>query len=367
MRAKWIWWGIVLLLVVALGGLVIYRIQGQPISDTVNAGAQTVKTAVVEKSPQQNIMQITGTVDAVEKDLISARVAGIVESLQADNGELIEAGQTLVQIDGQAYQRLVTINTATLTQAQAKLNSTRSTFKRTQQLHEAGAVSDQDYENMQAALTAAEADVTSAQAALDNAQKDLSYTRVASPRSGLVVNRNVLRGQMVAQGTPLMEVHNLTEVKVIVSISQSELGNIKLGQSAEITVDAFGNQIFNGTLTSINQAVSPQARAFMVEIKTANPDHLLRAGMFANVKIYTGEETTILSIPESALTSKQEQFYVFIPEGNVVKMVAVEIGQIYDGRVEIKQGLIEGQTVINSNVNKLKTGDRIQIATEQGV
>ncbi|NLV20410.1 MAG: efflux RND transporter periplasmic adaptor subunit [Syntrophomonadaceae bacterium] len=367
MQSKWKWWLLRLILVLALGALIINRIQGQPEFDTANAGVQAVKTAVAEKSQRQNILQITGTVDAAEKDLITARVAGIVESLNVDNGELVGAGQTLLQIDDQAYQSLVTINEATLTQAQTKLNSTRTTFDRMKQLHEAGAVSDQDFENTQAALTAAEADVSAARAALGNAQNDLSYTRVVSPISGLVVNRNVIRGQMVAQGTPLMEVHNLAEVNVIVSIGQSELGNIKLGQPAEITVDAFNDQVFKGTLTSVNQAASPQARVFLAKIKTSNPDGLLRAGMFASVKIYTGEELTVLSVPEEALTSKQGKFYVFVPQGDVVKMAAVEIGQIYDGRVEIKQGLAEGQVVISSNVNKLKEGDRIQIVTEQGV
>ncbi|MGI6434830.1 MAG: efflux RND transporter periplasmic adaptor subunit [Syntrophomonadaceae bacterium] len=367
MRSKWKLWLLVLVLVLALGGLIINRIQGQPEAESVNAGVQAVETAAVEKATRQNILQVTGTVDAVEKTLITARVAGIVESLPVDNGARIQAGQTLVQIDDQAYRSLVTINEAALTQAQTKLNSTRASYERLKQLHEAGAVSDQDFEDIQAALTAAEADVSAAGAALSNAQKDLGYTRVSSPISGLVANRAIARGQMVAQGTPLMEVHNLSEVYVIVPIGQSELSNLKPGLPAEVTVDAFADRIFKGSLTSINPAANPQARVFQSKIKVPNPDGLLRAGMFANVKIHTGAAATVLSVPEEALTSKQGQFYVFVPQGDVVKMVAVEIGEVFAGRVEIKQGLAEGQVVISSNVNKLKEDDRIQIVTEQGV
>ncbi len=367
MRSKWKLWLLLLVLFLGLGGLVITKLQSQPELKSANAGVQAVETALAEVSERQNVLQFTGTIDAVEKNLISARVAGIVENMPVDNGDPIKAGQTLLQIDDQPYQNLLTINSSTLTQAQAKLNSTRLSHDRLKQLYEAGALSDQDYEDIQTALTAAEADVSAANAALNNAQKDLAHTKVSSPINGLIANRAVIRGQMVAQGTPLMEVHNLSEVFVIISVGQSELGDIKEGLPAEVLVDAFADRIFKGSLTSINPAADPQSRVFLAKIRTPNPDGLLRSGMFARVKIHIGEAKAVLSIPEEAITSKQEEFYVFVPQGDTAKMLPVKIGQIFDGRVEIREGLTEGQTVICSNVNKLKEGDRIQIVAEQGV
>lgn len=367
MRSKWKLWLPVLVLVLVFGGLIINRIQGQPEALRANAGVQAVKTAVVEESSRQDVLEVTGTIDAVEKDLITARVAGIVEGLPVDNGAWVKAGQTLLQIDDEAYKSLVIVNEAVLTKAQVQLENTKKSHERLQQLHDAGAVSDEDLENIKAALRVAEADVSAASTALSNAQRDVGYTRVSSPISGLVANRNVVRGQMVAQGTPLMEVHNLAEVFLIVSIGQSELAQIKPGLTAEVTVDAFADSRFTGILTSVNPAASPQARVFYAKIKVLNPDGLLRSGMFASAKIQTGEEKTVLSIPEGAITSKQGQFYVFIPQEDVVEMVPVEIGEIFGGKVEIKKGLAEGQVIINSNINKLKEGDRIQIVTEQGV
>lgn len=367
MRSKWKIGIVVLILVLALGGLILNRIMAQPVTKGVNEGVQTVKTAVAESTPRQNTLQITGTVDAVDRALISARVAGIIESLSADNGDWIQAGQVLVQIDSLPYQSLVEVNEAALIQTQAQLNSTQSALDRMKPLYEAGAVSQQDYENNLAALTAAEADVAKATTAVNNAHRDLGYTQVTSPISGLIANRNIVRGQMVGQGTPLMEVQDLSQVCIYVAIGQSELGNIKPGLDAEVKVDAFANRVFPGTVTSVNPVADPQGRVFMTKITVANPEDLLRAGMFASVKIMTGEETAVLSIPQAALTSKQKQFYVFVPEGDVVKMVPVEIGEVYDGRVQIMSGLTEGQAVITTNINKLKEDDRIQIVTGQGV
>lgn len=367
MRKKWKLWLLALVLVLALGGFIINRIQGQTGAESVNAGVQAVTTAAVKNEIRQDLLEVTGTVDAVEKTLVTARIAGVVEGLPVDNGARVQAGQLLAQIDAQPYQSLVTVNEAALSKAQTQLRNTRASYERLRQLHEAGAVSEQDFDNIQAALEVAEADVAAAAAALSNAERDLGNARVSSPIGGLIANRAVVRGQMVSQGMPLMEVHDLSQVYVVVFIGQNELGRIKPGTPAEVTVDAFADRIFKGSLISVNPAVNPQARVFQCKIKADNPDGLLRAGMFARVRIQTGEPETVLSVPEEVLTSRQEQFYVFVPQGDVAQMVPVEIGEVFAGRVEIRQGLTEGQVVINSNINKLKAGDRIQIVTEQGV
>lgn len=367
MRSKWKIWIPVLIVVLALGGFIINKIQAQPAAEKASRGVQAVRSAAAEKTKSQKILQVTGTIDAADRELITARVGGIVESLHVDNGDLVKAGQTLIQIESQGYESLVAVNESALTKAEVQLNSTRTVFERMEKLHEIGAVAEQDFENTRAAYIAAQADVSAASIALDNARRDLGHTRVSAPINGLAANRNVIRGQMVAPGTPLMEVQDLAEVFIYISIGQDDVGSIKTGMTAEVTVDAFPGHIFEGVLTSINPAANPQGRVFTAKVTAANPDDLLRAGMFANVKIHTGAELAILSVPEEALTTKQEQFYVFVPQGDAVKMIPVEIGQVYDGRVEITQGLTEGQVVITSNINKLKENDRIQIVAEQGV
>ncbi len=365
--SKWKLWLILLVVILTLGGLIVKQMQDQSSLQQADAGVQSVRTAQAEMVTRQSNLNVSGTIDAVEKVLVSARVAGVVEALHVDDGDSIRAGQTLVQIDDQPYANLVETGKAALRQAQTKLESTRSTYDRLKQLHQAGAASDKDLEDIQAAVTVAEADVSQAQAQLNSYQTDLGNTRVASPISGLVANRNVYRGQMVSPGTPLMEVQNLAEVYVITSVGQSDLRQIKTGMEADVTVDAYPGQTFKGVLTSVNPAANPQARVFQCKIKVPNPDGLLRSGMFASAVLHTGEAINVLSIPEAALTSKQGQFYVFVPQDKVAKLVRVEIGAIFDGQLEIKQGLAEGQTVIISNVNKLKENDLIQIIPEQGV
>lgn len=367
MKRQWKLWLVPLAILLVLGAFKINAMKPQQEDQAGSAAIQAVKTTRTQKITRQEALPGNGTVDPVQKAVITARVAGIVEALQVDNGTGIQAGQTLVQIDDAPYASLVTVCQAALTQAQTKLSNTRSTYNRLQQLHQGGAVSDKDFEDIRAALTVAEADVSSALSALSNAERDQGYTRVSSPIGGLVANRNVVLGQMVAQGTPLMEVQDLSEVFVLVKLGQNEVGKIRAGQTAEITVDAYPDQEFNGVVSVINPAADPEARAFVVKVRVPNPEGQLKSGMFAKVTIFTAEAHTILAVPQEALTSKQGQFYVFVPEGDLAKIRTVTIGEAMDGWVEVRGGLEEGQDVISTNVNKLKEDDHIQVTTGQEV
>ena len=178
--SKWKLWLILLVVILTLGGLIVKQMQDQSSLQQADAGVQSVRTAQAEMVTRQSNLNVSGTIDAVEKVLVSARVAGVVEALHVDDGDSIRAGQTLVQIDDQPYANLVEAGKAALRQAQTKLESTRSTYDRLKQLHQAGAASDKDLEDIQAAVTVAEADVSQAQAQLNSYQTDLGNTRVAS-------------------------------------------------------------------------------------------------------------------------------------------------------------------------------------------
>lgn len=367
MKRHWKRWLVPLAILLVLGAYKISAMKPEKEDQAGSAAIQAVRTTKAQKITRQEALSGSGTVDPVQKAVITARVAGIVETLQVDNGTGIQAGQTLVQIDEAPYASLVTICQAALTQAQTKLSNTRATYNRLQQLHQGGAVSDKDFEDIQAALAVAEADVSSARTALSNAERDQGYSRVSSPISGLVANRNVILGQMVAQGTPLMEVQDLSEVFVLMNVGQNEVGKIKAGQTADITVDAYPDQAFHGVVAVINPAADPEARAFVIKVRVPNPEGQLKSGMFAKVAVFTAEAHTILAVPQEALTSKQGQFYVFVPEGDLARIKAVTIGEALDGWVEVRGGLEEGQDVISTNVNKLKEDDHIQVTTGQEV
>lgn len=362
MKSKWKLWLIPVVVVLAFGVLKGGSLWGKT-ETPQEIPVQTVATQAAAKVKVDNVLPLTGSMEAFNQAVISAKVAGRVSKVAAENGDKIAAGQPLVVLETQDYVNALAASQAVLKKADTALTTARADFRRYQELHKQGAISQKEFEMADAALKMAEADAGSAAAAVATAQEALQNATITSPIGGLVANRDVKTGQMVSpQGTPLMTVEDISSVYVVVNIEQKDLGKVKPGMEADVTVEAYGDKKFSGIVEVINPVANKGARVFETKIKVKNKEQLLKPGMFAKVQIKTGEAVDTLTIPQGALTTKQGMYFVFIPEGDKVKRVEVEIGQIIDQSVEIKKGLSEGQQVVITNVNKLKDQDTVKIA-----
>lgn len=364
MQSKWKLWLIPLAIILAFGLFRGGDIWGK--GETSKAKPmQTVSTRAVTKTRVENTLLLTGSIEAINEAIISAKVSmgGRVSSILVENGDQVSAGQSLVVLDSQDYLNRLTAAEAALKIAEANLSTAQADYQRYQELYQQGAISAKEFEAMEAAYAIAEAQVSSAAATVATQQEDLKNTTITAPISGLVANRNVKTGQMVSpQSGPLMTVQDISSVYVVVNIEQKDLAVIKKGLPAEIRVDAFGDKIFHGVVEVINPVANEGARVFATKIKVANGEGLLKPGMFAKAEIKTGEAVEVLTIPQGALTTKQGLYFVFIPDGDKVKRVQVEIGQVINQLVEVKKGLAEGQQVVVTNVNKLMDQEKVNFA-----
>jgi RND family efflux transporter MFP subunit len=362
MKFKWKLWLVPLAAVLAFGFFKGGDIWGQKKEAPKDIHIQTVAVKTVDKVKKENTLSLTGNLEALNEATVSAKTAGRVSQVTVENGAAVAAGQPLVLLEDQDAVNQLAINQAALKKAEANLTTARINFKRSKELFESKVISKKDYEAAETGLMLAEADVNSAAASVAGAEESLRNTTIISPLSGVVVNRNVNVGQVVSPGAPLMLVDDISSVYAVVNIEQQDLAKIKPGLPAEISVDAFSDRKFAGVVEIINPAASKSARVFETKIKVDNQEGFLKPGMFAKVEIKTGEVEEVAAVPQNALLSKQGQFFVYIAEGDTAKRQQVEIGQILDQFVEIKSGLSVGDTVIATNVNKLKDQDRIKIA-----
>ena len=360
---KWKLWLIPLLLLLALG---IWKGSGsraqEPVNQNVNV--QTVATRVVEKITKDNNLDLTGNVDSIKRAVISAKAAGRVGQILVDNGDQVVNGQSLVLVESQDYRNSLDANLAAVNKAEAALQLIQLNYNRTKTLCDQGAAPQKDLDSMEASLRGAEADVASARAASALVEESLNNTNIISTINGLVANRNVNIGQIVAAGTPVMTVEDISAVYVLVNIDQNDLNNIKVGAAADVWIDAASqtNQKLSGVIENINPVANKAARVFEIKIRVENPDKVLKPGVFAHVSIKTGQSEEIMAVPQNALTSNKGLYFVFIADGDRVERQQVVIGSMIGQMVEIKSGLSPGQIVVISNVNKLKDQDRIQIA-----
>lgn len=362
MKHGWKLWLAPLVLILALG---LWKGGGflkQKDDTFTRESVQTVAAHEVGKVKIEDAVSLTGSLEALHDGVISPKVPGRVSRVLVENGAVVTAGQPLVLLEDTEYANALSIARATQKKAEANLASARINYERFRELFQGNVISEKEFEDVQTGLNIAEADAAAAAAAAANAEESLRGATVVSPFDGVVSNSNVTPGQMAAAGTPLMNVQDISSVYVVVNVEQSDLGRVKTGLPAEVTVDSFDSIGFAGVVEIINPSANKNARVFETKIKVGNGEGLLKPGMFAGVRIMTGEEGEALAVPQNSLVSIQGMYFAYVAEGDRALRRQVEIGRVIDQLVEIKSGLTEGQKIIVTNVNKLKDQDKIIIS-----
>ena len=308
-------WLIAGLLALALAGAVAVW------SFMSTGGSVRYATALVTRGSVTRTVTATGTVNPVLTIIVGSYVSGVLQELSCDYNTQVKKGQICATIDPRPYQTVVDQNKANLLQARAQLEKDKATlvyaqltYDRNVRLAQTNAVSKDALDNAKNLLDQARAQVgfdeaTIAQrlAQLAAAQVNLDYTKIISPVDGTVVSRNVTIGQTVAASfqtpTLFLIAADLTKMQVDTNVSESDIGNIKLGDKATFTVDAFPNRSFAGAVTQVRQ--SPQTVqnvvTYDVVVSVANVDLLLKPGMTAANRIVTAERHNVLRVPSQAL------------------------------------------------------------------
>jgi len=361
---KWLWLPVLLILAFGLFKTADHFKKGKHVNAPGDLSIQVVEAKEAVKVMKEETLSYTGTIEAVDEAVISAKIAGRVSRVNVENGDAVASGAALVSLESQEYVNAVTINRALLQKAEVNLSTVKTNYQRIKTLYESGAVSKKDFEDVEASLKLAEAEVSSAAANLANAEESLRNCTVSAPIDGVVTDRSVSNGQVLPAGTQLMLIKNISDVYMIINVEQKELARITRGMEAVVTLDSYPGRRFTGKVEIINPSADKSARVFETKIRVNNDDNLLKPGMFAKAEIKTGKTEEILAVPQNALTGKEGMFFVFTAEGDKANRRQVEIGQVIDQLVEIKSGLTEGQKVVITNVNKLKDQDSIRISSQ---
>jgi multidrug efflux pump subunit AcrA (membrane-fusion protein) len=187
---------------------------------------------------------------------------------------------------------------------------------------------------------------------------------VTTPVSGIVTKRYLDIGAEVSPpspGTALFQVINMDQVKVVVNVVEEELGNTRQGQKAEVRVDAYPDKIFSGNVSLISPVVNQLSRTAQVEIILSNPEHLLKPGMFAQTKIFTGDKKDIILIPAHSITDQGQNKKVFVVNEGKAMSRTLETGITKDGWVEIKNGLSENDSLIVAGQYLVKENELVKV------
>lgn len=324
-------------------------------------GPVAVEVGKVESATLVDEAQAVGTLRSRQGVVVRPEVAGRIAALGFQDGQRVRKGQVLVQLDD-------AIVAAQVRQAQAQVSIARANYDRNRELLAENFVS-------QAAVdqTAANLQVAEAQLALARAQ--LERMKIVAPFDGTAGIRQVNVGDYVAAGTDLVNLEDLSRVYVDFRLPERYLPQLRVGQAAQVTLDALPQKRFNARIDAMDPQVDATGRSVLVRASLDNTEGVLRPGMFARVDTVLSTRPEALVVPEEAvMPDAGKQFVIKVVPGpevegratRVAQRSEVQTGARRQGRVEILQGVQAGDTVVTAGHQRVQRDGALLRIVEVG-
>ncbi|MCX5838587.1 MAG: efflux RND transporter periplasmic adaptor subunit [Deltaproteobacteria bacterium] len=324
--------------------------------------AVNVRVWTAETRSLRPFVESIGTLKPYEEVTVSSEVDGILKSIHVDEGSPVSLGRLVAEIKDTDYRLAEEQMTAALKQAQASLANAKLEYQRKEALYREELVTKQQFDDIAARLALAQGDVERAKAGLDLAQEKLTKTKIFAPMLGSVKEKKVTAGEYVRNGTFLVSIIRTDLLKLTFTVSEKDVGGLRVGQNVAFVVAAFPGREFRGQLKTIYPSLEERTRSLQVEAVVANPDRSLKPGFFARVTLYTGTSRDKVVAPVTALLYDNSTTKLFVVEGDRAKERKVQIGRKYGEFMEITEGLKEKEILVTVGQNNLMEGVLVHVA-----
>jgi membrane fusion protein (multidrug efflux system) len=320
------------------------------------AAPQTVSAVEAGYQEWQPQLRAIGTLRASQGVDVTPSVPGVVEEISFESGQDVEAGALLVRL-------ALNDSTSRLKQLEAAAELANSNYQRNLRQLREKIVS-------QASVDADASNVKSAQADVEAQQALIAQKSVRAPFAGRLGIRQVDKGQYLNPGAAIVSLQAIDPMFVDFLLPQQVLGQIAVNQPVKVTVDAFSDQTFNGTIAAINARIDTATRNVQVRATLSNPGHKLLPGMYATVQITTGTPQRLLTLPVTSITYNAYGNTVFVVEDGgkddkgkpiqKVKQTFVKTGETRGDQVAVLDGIKEKQMIVTAGQLKL-TNDTVVV------
>ena len=319
----------------------------------------------VENQKLRPYIESTGTLNPNEEIIMGAEIDGIVKSVKVNEGTIIKKGMLLATLDDTEYVHEAIRAKAALKQTEASLANTKQEFSRKDALYKEQLVTRQQYDDVFTRLALAESEVERAKAALVIANQKLAKTRLYAPTGSRVKEKKVAVGDFVKNGTQMLILIQPDPLKLRFSVPERDIGKIKVGQEVHVRVDSFAEREFIGKVSIVFPSLEEKTHSLTVEAIIPNDKDELKPGLFARVRLYTGDVRDRVVVPLTSILYEGDKTRVYIIEGNVAREKLVKLGSKYGEFMEIAEGLQAGQTVVVAGQQSLSDGAKVS-ATKKG-
>jgi len=291
-------------LVLIVGGYYFYKNSTQPRPEDL------YKLQVLTQGDIEQAVSANGTINPVTLVSVGTQVSGRVSKLYVDFNDKVEKGQVLLELDDALFTAQIAQTQGNVRNAEASVELAKANEARIRSLFEQEFVSRQELDQSVQALKSAKAVLESVRAQLQRDRTNLAYSIIRSPVSGIVIDRQIDIGQTVAasfQTPTLIKIaQDLSKMQIDTSFAEADIGNIKVGQTAKFSVDAFPNLNFEGVVKQIrlNPTTTSNVVSYNVVVSVDNPEQILLPGMTAYVNIVFAKHDNVMLVPNAALRYK---------------------------------------------------------------
>lgn len=310
-----------------------------------------------------------GQVEAIEAVDIPARASGVLKEVLFNEGQAVKTGDMLFEIDPDQLQVALSSAEAQLARAVAARGSAEQTVTRTRALRQSNTTSQAALDDAEAALDIASADVQNAEAGVENARLNLSYTKVHTPIDGMIGRALFTKGNLVGPGLgPLARVVQLDPIRIVFSVPDRVMVSLRqnLAQGKTIDRDTFQLTLLlaNGTeydqegeIDFMDNAVSTLTGTVAIRAQFPNPDHILMPGQFVTLNLRDVTAPDLALVPMSAVSRDREGEYVYILNAdNTIARQVVETGARIGNKWSVTKGLEGGETVVVEGLQRATDG-----------
>ncbi len=300
-------------------------------------------------------VEALGTLIANESVDLTAKVTERILAINFESGQEVEEGDVLAEMTSDEQSAL-------LEEARSTMAEARDQYERVRPLADRGFATGTQLDERRREYETAQARYRAVQTRLDD-------RLVIAPFSGVVGLRNISIGALVEPGTVIARLNDISQVKLDFAVPATFLTSVRPGLPIRASSAAFGDRVFEGEVTSIDNAIDPVTRSILVRAIIPNPDLLLRPGLLMTVELIKDPREALI-ISEEALVRRAGEGYVFVvtadPDGGeTVEQRRVTVGSRRTGEIEVLDGLSEGEFVITHGTNKVRPGQKVTISAEQ--
>jgi RND family efflux transporter MFP subunit len=341
--------------------------QESPSFDSHQSSAPTIHDVTLYRIPHKTrprVLAVPGSVVPAQRLQVTSRTSGFIDRIHVDEGDIVEVGSALVDIDDRQLEARIRAAEASLESAKADLADARADVERFQSLARKQVLSEDQLRDARVRRALASAQVEKMRAELDVHHEDRRYARVISPVRGQVRERLRDPGDLLTDGDPVLYLDVLGAMEFEVFVPASRLDSVSSGRPVQILLDHSDGPL-DGSVISVIHSADATTRRYKVRIALPD-DPRIAPGQFGRAALRIGDDN-VITVPQSAVVSRAGVDGAFLVDGNqTIRFRSLRLGRRWGDEREVLAGLAPGSQVVMKPSSGLRDGDRVRPSTGSG-